>query len=540
MAFEPNTSIYIGVVPFNPDYRHVRHFPDRESQFNYFSSVCPQELRADDYTYQRIADGERVYVQKNAEQLYGYNYCMYRNTNYGSRWFYAFITEVEYINPGATALHLQLDIMQTWFPDCTVKPCMVEREHVNDDAIGAHIRDEGIDPGEMVCTYTDYDFGENMWTVVASAAEPLTNGTYVNNNGDNYLDVASGVSLSAFDLDTEFGEFKAFIKGLADNGQQDAISAIYMVPATTFPGISAKPDGYGEWVDASAPVRQDVLTWTLGFNTLDGYTPKNNKMYCYPFEYAEVSNLAGDNQQLRLEFFNTAGTVSLKRTGGVDVNARTLYIPQGYNGMADFYEGAVALPPYPTCNWVYQAWNNMLGQSRYSVNVVEDFNGNPVMQSQGDMYTLAEFNNMLGNLANFELGGFANIGGLVQDQYNTLATISQKQRTPNTSRGGTNSSVTQVNIGAYGIAVRKYTCRAEIAEQIDDFFSMYGYLVSVIKTPNITGRNSWNYVKTNGASVTGKAPAPVLKQMNALFDRGLTFWHTNDIGNYSLNNGIAG
>lgn len=537
MSFTPSSNIYIGSVPFDPSYRNYHYIPNRNIQYQHFLSLCPNSLRRGDYTYQRVNNS--VVVPFNAETLYGYNYCMFQNENYGDRWFYSFITDVEYVNPNSSRLYLSLDLMQTWFPDCTVKPCMVEREHVNDDTIGAHIRDEGIDPGEMVCTSTDYDFGENMWTVVASAAEPLTDATYVNNNGDVYLDVASGVSLSAFDLDTELGEFKAFIKGLADNGQQDAISAMYMVPATTFPGVSSKSNGYGEWVDASKPVRQDVLTWPLGFNTLDGYTPKNNKMYCFPFEYAEVSNLSGDNQQLRLEFFSTKGTVRLKRTGGVDVNARTLYIPQGYNGMSDFYEGAVVLPPYPTCNWVYQSWDNMLGQSRYTVNVVEDFNGNPVVQSQGDMYTLAEFNNMLGNLANLELGGFANVGGLVQDQYNTLATISQKQRTPNTSRGGTNSSVTQANIGAYGIAVRKYTCRAEIAEQIDDFFSMYGYLVSIIKTPNITGRQSWNYVKTRGACITGKVPATELRQINALFDRGITFWHTNDVGNYALDNSIV-
>ena len=96
-----------------------------------------------------------------------------------------------------------------------------------------------------------------------------------------------------------------------------------------------------------------------------------------------------------------------------------------------------------------------------------------------------------------------------------------------------------VNIGSYTMGIRKYTCRAEIARQIDDFLSVYGYLVSVNKVPNITGRAAWNYVKTNGSAVTGRAPADVLSMINALFDRGLTFWHTDDIGNYALPNGIV-
>ena len=86
---------------------------------------------------------------------------------------------------------------------------------------------------------------------------------------------------------------------------------------------------------------------------------------------------------------------------------------------------------------------------------------------------------------------------------------------------------------------RKYTCRREMAKQIDNYYSMYGYLVSEIKVPNVVGRRSWNYVKTNGSSVVGKVPAGTLAQINRLFDRGITFWHVNDVGNYALDNSIV-
>lgn len=86
---------------------------------------------------------------------------------------------------------------------------------------------------------------------------------------------------------------------------------------------------------------------------------------------------------------------------------------------------------------------------------------------------------------------------------------------------------------------RVYRPRAEIARVIDDYFSMYGYSVGEIKVPNVVGRRSWNYVKTNGASVVGKVPAGTLAQINRLFDRGITFWHVNDVGNYALDNSIV-
>lgn len=77
-----------------------------------------------------------------------------------------------------------------------------------------------------------------------------------------------------------------------------------------------------------------------------------------------------------------------------------------------------------------------------------------------------------------------------------------------------------------------------MAKQIDDYFSTYGYLVAETKKPNLTGRRSWNYVKTNACNVQGKVPPPVLAAFNKMLDNGITFWHTPDVGNYALDNSI--
>ena len=100
----------------------------------------------------------------------------------------------------------------------------------------------------------------------------------------------------------------------------------------------------------------------------------------------------------------------------------------------------------------------------------------------------------------------------VQDQVNAFASLSKATRTPNTSRGGMNSTTSLVNLGSYTVGFRKYTCRREMAKQIDDYYR---------------------------SSVVGKVPAGTLAQINRLFDRGLTFWHVNDVGNYALGNSIV-
>lgn len=556
MAFQPSTSIYIGTVPFDSSYRHVYYIPDRQQQESYFLSCCPNELRRNDYTYQRLQNA--VVVPFNAEELYGYNYCMFKNANYGNRWFYSFIADIEYMSENSSRLYLKLDIFQTWFPDCEVPACNVEREHVNDDSIGAHIRDEGFSVGEMKVQYSVYDY-LTLWLAVASAAEPLNDGAYVNVAGDNYQKLPSGTSVTVFDPVTQMGEFKRFMNELSNNGQQDAVSAVYMVPAEIVPGVSSKENGVGgAWVDASKPTRKETLEWSMGYTTLDGYTPKNNKLYCYPFEYVEISNMAGQVQQLRMELMPQPGaTLLLTRTGGTDVNSRTVYYPRDYNGAEWFYEGVVTLPPYPTCNWVYQSWANIEGSHRMTGTVpmpVYESGGSyeaSPLTSQGMVFTDVPYNyntltqgkpveslvQSIGQIFSADIGtGIVNTG---MSQYKVQAELSKLQRTPNTLRGGTNSSAVLVNTGTYGMVARKYTCRAEIAKQVDDFFSTYGYLVSETKKPNITGRRSWNYVKTNACNVRGKVPPNVLSAFNSMLDGGITFWHTPDVGNYALDNSIV-
>ena len=82
--------------------------------------------------------------------------------------------------------------------------------------------------------------------------------------------------------------------------------------------------------------------------------------------------------------------------------------------------------------------------------------------------------------------------------------------------------------------------RPEYAKIIDDYLSAFGYKVCRIKQPNITGRNSWNFVKTIDCVIDGNAPDYAIKNIRTLFDRGITLWHNNDVGNYELNNGIVG
>ena len=95
-----------------------------------------------------------VRVPTVADNLYSANYCAFKNVGFGDKWFYGFITNVEYINNEVSAVSIDVDWMQTFLFDFALGNCYTVREHVVDDTIGAHTIPEDITFGENVVMKT--------------------------------------------------------------------------------------------------------------------------------------------------------------------------------------------------------------------------------------------------------------------------------------------------------------------------------------------------------------------------------------------------
>ena len=148
MYIEPRTNIRIlKKVPLDKTYDHTIYFNDASAQSSYFITL--QKYNLTNYTYQRVKRGvARVGIV--ADNLYDCNYMMFQNTSFGNKWFYAFITSVEYINNECSEIQFEIDVMQTWFFDYNFDMCFVEREHTETDNIGDNIIPENLEVGEYV------------------------------------------------------------------------------------------------------------------------------------------------------------------------------------------------------------------------------------------------------------------------------------------------------------------------------------------------------------------------------------------------------
>lgn len=131
MAVTPDTEIRIIKVPLAIDNKNQLTFNNVQEQEDYFKSLPCIEM--DKCTYQRKDNVIRF--NGHIDSIIQYNYVMYKNNNYSNKYFYAFITGMEYVNNNTTFIYITTDVFQTWQFDFTFKESFIEREmmSVQDD-----------------------------------------------------------------------------------------------------------------------------------------------------------------------------------------------------------------------------------------------------------------------------------------------------------------------------------------------------------------------------------------------------------------------
>ena len=148
----PTSRIYLlHGVPLDNTYDHTIYFGTIGEQTSYF--IGHQKYDLQNYTYQRVRRGY-IRVNIGVENLFDVNYLMFNNVNFGNKWFYAFVTSVEYVNNDCTEINYELDVLQTWHFDYKLDHCFIERQHTTTDGIGDNILPEPVECGEYVTNPT--------------------------------------------------------------------------------------------------------------------------------------------------------------------------------------------------------------------------------------------------------------------------------------------------------------------------------------------------------------------------------------------------
>lgn len=127
MAITPSSDLFLLKCPLTLDNKNQLTFSNVHTQHTYFASL--PFLEVENISYQR--KDSIIRFPAHIDKLLGYNYCMYLNENYGTKWFYAFITGMRYVNDNMTEISISTDVWQTWQFDLNFKESFVEREMVD-------------------------------------------------------------------------------------------------------------------------------------------------------------------------------------------------------------------------------------------------------------------------------------------------------------------------------------------------------------------------------------------------------------------------
>ena len=476
------------------------------------------------------------------------NYMAFQNPNYSNKWFFAFIDDVEYDNDGTARIRYTIDEFSTWFDYWNPEPCFVEREHTNDDSIGLHTLPEGLDCGEYVINVTG-DVETNLHTteLICIGVSWLPDNTPFATQNRVYAGVFSGVYYILF----KFTESAAkFVQAMADLGHVNDIVNLFMIPISI-----ANVDYTDGWstgdLGNQTNINFRVLPNSAGVitlrnaditltrpSTLNGYTPKNNKLFCYPYNVLTISNNCGTQAEYHYEdFINNTPIFSL--IAAVSPSCSVWLYPNNYKKSSDSkggYNWGIPVAKYPQGSWRGDQYTNWMTQN--GVNLFGMRIDAPTAHAIGGsaQALIGGATRQYGSV--FE--GFGQMLGAVQEMYHA-------SMIPSTIGGQVNSGDVTYAFNKVSPTYYKMSIRAEYAAIIDEWFSRFGYKTNRVKLPNQIGRTYWNYVKIGATesigystNATRSVPSSSMEVINNIYRAGVTIWHNHaNIGNYSLNNTIT-
>jgi hypothetical protein len=504
MYIAPNSILKLLVnVPLDSDYVNTINFDSVSEQTAYFASKYKYNF--DNYSY--LKEQQKIRVGVKADNIYECNYLMFQNTSFGTKWFYAFINKVEYINNEMSEITFEIDVMQTWCFDYTLRTSFVEREHSLTDVIGENLVPENLELG-------DYQYKDLGLTSLFSLYQIVIASTFDKDMNDAvggmYGGVYSGLCYNVF---TSYSSANAFIEQATEANKSEGIVSVFMLP------IAFCAD-YQETMPEVFDIERDKH-----YTDIDGYVPKNKKLFTSPYNTLYVTNNEGGATNYPFEYFSTE-KCTFHVSGAMCCTPECMIVPLYFKGVAENYNEKLIVGNFPQCAYSVDTFKAYVAQ-------------NATRMSYEAVTGLAQ--TAVGGVAMYATGGLLGssqvVGGLSQTA-GMLATLADKSTLPPHAKG-VNSSIINMANEIKGFQFYYAYVRKEFAEIIDNYFSMYGYATHKMKVPNRSSRPHWNYVKTLNANIIGRVPSDDLKKIRNIYDRGVTFWKNgNEVGNYSLDNSI--
>ena len=517
---------------------------------------------------------------------YNSNYVMFRNQSHENKWFYGFVSRVEYVSDNAFDILFDLDYINTYMEQLSIQASHIVRAHQATDNFGDNLEAEPFAPIIKNCEgYTIGGETDEMAYFIYAKKPPVAdsivaNAAYAVNNfiqqtvgrgfivvrGDdnNYmLDMANNSNVSYtitcrtgtyyFYKATRAGADK-FLQKIYDyikNGYVEELLSVGMCPNVAISWNSETQEA--EDFQGCQVISNSNLYLP---QTIDGYTPHNKKCFTSQYNYLEMEGENVDplyfeystNQDHKIEI-TYAGSVQ----GGTPIAfATALNYDQRGNSSANHWDGnsagaqtsnspalrnqhRVTFTQYPTFAIIgssfNQYWNfqTLCNTIRGSVGNIGGMGGGGAAQpaaAPAPVTNSAPLNLSKTAPAAAPAGGGGMGGGAAFALQVGAQLVAGYQPTTAPTGGASNPSIEALTYGV-GIKIILKQCIRTQIEKIDSFFDRYGYAINKVAIPNINARHYFTYIQLQNPDIGGDMPDEARQAFRDMLARGTTFFNTN-------------
>lgn len=522
---ETKLRLYSG-VPWSDEYEHVRLYSSKAELLEHLESYRRNIPGVDlsHLTPIRVGNYD-IRVPFTEMKALNLNYLAFQNAGISNEWVFCFIDSIEWLSEKTTRINFSLDVFQNNFYSTNIKPCFVEYHHIprREDGIGVNLVPVNLEAGETIVSQH-----KKLNLTPTDCCIFVTRGTVEQSWFDGRVE--NGIycwgSIGHYDVTTDDGleKINGLLKEYNDQGAQDAVIGLFMSPKLCIGALGGKK------------IKPKTTSMQISGNAFEGYKPKNKKLYSYPWLYCLADNNQGNTHIYRYEYsYNQDKSIEFDSYGTIATLPQVLTAPKNYKTRENLKHGlmneALINSSFPMCSFssdTYRAW---LAQNKSSI---------ALSQVQTAVNSTIGLGTSIAGLAGGSLQGGINGASKTTsafwDALGMLANQTDRSRNAGVTHGKALSENVMTGIKECGVDFYEMSCKRQFAEMADSFFEQFGYPINKITMPNLRSRSRWNYVKTSHCGFTGNIDLDQLKKLRNIFDNGVTLWHTDDIGNYSLSN----
>lgn len=569
---QPNGDIWLCKgVPLTPSYIHSIYFSSSTEQNTYFSNrvLTKDGISIGHLTNQNYVKSENGKIRVSRADLdnnavMDANYMMYQNATikHGSdpvevpERVFAFITDISLVSPNVFEITYELDVLQTYaLFHADFKQCLIERRNVNreNDVIGEHIEPEPVKIGNYIYQNKEEQDQFNpditQWHILVFCPYNIINADSLPETPE-----VGGIGAGTFQgcFVNVFRDYPAFTERMAGIASSDAdkytkivnsIVSVIAVPAEFSEIYNGGVDqgkrgklapnsthrGHYNFHTFLTSGKLGITQYDQSDNPTNGYTPHNKKLYTYPYNMLHVTNADGKSTDFRYEFFQPVtdsqqtGTLRFEILVSVQPNFEIVLVPYNYDGVRFLnFELSIPLADIPQVPWFTDAYAQWLGSSKIGYGLGLLGAGASAVRGVVSDNPLA--------LAGSPLHATNVLGQWMASSHNAaIAPMPYHQ-------GGTSAKEI---VGANTFYGFQKCVNEEDARLIDEFFTYFGYGVNHIGAVNFKNTKWYHhYIKTIGCMVSGKCPAIYARQIEDVFNKGITWWDASNSTGSIANIGV--